>query len=230
MTIADEWLSARSSAVLAKMATDTRITLVIPVGSCEQHGPHLPLDTDTRIAVAVAEEVARDSGALVAPPIAIGASGEHAGFVGTLSIGTDALASVLAQCLWSMGAEFSRALVVNGHGGNAEALERAKALLGPSGEWVAWYSVDGYADAHGGESETSLALHLFANLVGAQRPVGNTASLADLDSTLRSGGVRSVSPNGVLGDARSASAERGALLFAQLRERALGTLSTAKHR
>ena len=56
--------------------------LAVPIGSCEQHGPHLPLDTDTRIAVALADALVQsfDPGEIaVAPPIAVSASGEHAG-------------------------------------------------------------------------------------------------------------------------------------------------------
>ncbi len=73
--------------------------LLVPVGSTEQHGPHLPLDVDTLIATAVcrgaAERLGR--GVLVAPPVAYGASGEHEGFPGTLSIGTEALTVVLVE-------------------------------------------------------------------------------------------------------------------------------------
>jgi creatinine amidohydrolase/Fe(II)-dependent formamide hydrolase-like protein len=66
-----------------------RRVLVVPVGSLEQHGPHLPLDTDTRIAVAVAQQACDGHGGVaLAPAIAIGASGEHAAFPGTLSVGS----------------------------------------------------------------------------------------------------------------------------------------------
>ncbi len=75
--------------------------LVVPVGSFEQHGPHLPLDTDTRIAVAIAEAVADLPYVVVAAPLAYGASGEHAGFAGTLSIGTEVLAEVLVELVRS---------------------------------------------------------------------------------------------------------------------------------
>jgi creatinine amidohydrolase/Fe(II)-dependent formamide hydrolase-like protein len=67
-----------------------RPLLVVPIGACEQHGPHLPLDTDTRIAVALAQSLADkyDEGdLLVTPALGITASGEHASFPGTLSIG-----------------------------------------------------------------------------------------------------------------------------------------------
>src|SRR3954449_5713373 len=96
--------------------------LLLPVGSCEQHGPHLPLHTDTVIATALACGVAeRRSDCVVAPPITIGASGEHQGFAGTLSIGTDAMTNVLIELVrsadWAAGVVF-----VNGHGGNAAAM------------------------------------------------------------------------------------------------------------
>src|SRR4029077_6317273 len=77
--------------------------LIIPVGSVEQHGPHLPLDTDTRIATAVGRAVAErladrdESNWTVAPAIGYGASGEHEGFSGTVSIGTSALRLLLVE-------------------------------------------------------------------------------------------------------------------------------------
>jgi len=79
---------------------------LLPVAAVEQHGPHLPLDTDTRIAVAVAQRVGADLGHLTAPAIAYGASGEHQGFPGTVSIGTAALTAVLVEygrsaCDWA---------------------------------------------------------------------------------------------------------------------------------
>ncbi len=107
--------------------------LVVPVGSTEQHGPHLPLDTDTRIAVAVARGiVARLSGRagppwLAAPPIAYGASGEHEGFAGTVSIGTAALTRLLVEFGRSASGWATRLVFVNGHGGNVEALVDAVA-------------------------------------------------------------------------------------------------------
>ena len=78
--------------------------LLIPVGSTEQHGPHLPLDTDTRIASAVARRVAEGlaeadhhCGWMIAPPIGYGASGEHESFSGTVSIGSEALRLLLVE-------------------------------------------------------------------------------------------------------------------------------------
>ena len=92
-------------------------TLVVPVGSVEQHGPHLPLTTDTTIATAVANTVATLQNTELAPAIEFGASGEHEGFAGTVSIGSAALELVLVElgrsaCRWAR-----RLCLVNGHGG-----------------------------------------------------------------------------------------------------------------
>lgn len=77
--------------------------LLVPVGSFEQHGPHLPLDTDTLIAVQLAWEAQRrlDVDSMIGPPITVSASGEHQGFAGTLSIGTETTAAVLVEIVRS---------------------------------------------------------------------------------------------------------------------------------
>jgi creatinine amidohydrolase len=183
--------------------------LVVPLGSTEQHGPHLPLSTDTDVAVALATSV---PDAVVAPALAYGASGEHAGFPGTLSIGQAALELVLVELVRSADA-FDRVLLLNGHGGNADPVRRAVATLRAEGRDVRAWSPSWDGDAHAGRTETSVLLAL-GRPVSPERPVGATAPVAELMPALRAGGVRAVSPTGVLGDARGASAEEGAALLA----------------
>jgi len=201
-------------------------TVVVPVGSLEQHGPHLPLDTDTRIAAAVARRATEgDPGVLLAPPVAYGASGEHEAFPGTVSIGHDALRTLLVELGRSAGRWAERLLFVNGHGGNLPTLPDAVAQLRREGRDAAWSgcAVPG-GDAHAGLTETSILLALDPDVVDldAAEP-GNTASLRELLPVLTRGGVAAASPNGVLGDPRGASAAGGESLVdamvADLRER-----------
>lgn len=204
---------------------DASPTLVVPVGSTEQHGPHLPLDTDTRIASAVADALVgrlggRPTGSpwLLAPAIAYGASGEHEGFAGTISIGTPALAKLLVEfarsaCRWA-----PRVLYVNGHGGNVAALRDAVALLRHEGRDAAWCPcVSSNADAHAGHTETSVLLHLSPGVVRQNETVaGNRAPLAELMPDMLRGGVAAVSSLGVLGDPTTATADEGRKIFAEM--------------
>ena len=194
-------------------------TLLVPVGSTEQHGPHLPLDTDTRIAGALARGAAGRLGdrVLVAPVVAYGASGEHAEFVGTLSIGTVALTSVLVE-LGRSADDFARVVFVNGHGGNADALRAAvETLRAESRNVHAWsWSLPG-ADAHAGRTETSLLLAIDPDVVQLDvAEPGHTGPLAELLGDLRARGVWAVSSNGVLGDPTGATAREGEALLAGL--------------
>ncbi len=190
-------------------------TLLIPVGSTEQHGPHLPLTTDTDIAVAVAVAAAeRDGRLMVAPSLAYGSSGEHQGFPGTLSIGSDASELVLVELGRSAALEFAAVVVVTTHGGNSVPVARAMARLGAEGRPVASWSPTWHGDLHAGRTETSLMLaiapdrvHLGRAEAGDQRPIGTLWPL------LRERGVRPVSANGVLGDPAGASAEEGRRLL-----------------
>jgi creatinine amidohydrolase len=196
--------------------------VVVPLGSVEQHGRHLPLATDTVVAQAVAEGVAPTlSGAVLAPALAYGASGEHEGFPGTISIGTEALTALLVEYGRSVGRWAGRLLVVNGHGGNLDALRTAVPLLRSEGRDVAWFpcGVPG-GDAHAGRIETSLMLHVEPGVVReALAAAGETTPIGELLPRLRAEGVRGVSPDGVLGDPAGATAAQGAELLAELGNR-----------
>ncbi len=192
----------------------------IPIGSCEQHGPHLPLDTDTRIAMALAEGLVSSfepGDVLIGPTIAASSSGEHAAFPGTLSIGADVVEHLIVELVRS--ADWSAGVVlINGHGGNAAPVQRAtNKLLGEGRRVLAWWPHIRNGDAHAGESETSMMLALAPNLVRMTRAEpGRTEPLVDLIDELRANGVRAVSPNGVLGDPRSATANHGKALLTRL--------------
>ncbi|CRZ16138.1 creatininase subfamily protein [Mycolicibacterium neworleansense] len=206
--------------------------LIIPVGSTEQHGPHLPLDTDTRIATAVAHAVQEhlEGGPagdwMVAPPVHYGASGEHEGFPGTVSIGTAALRSLLVEYGRSASSWAGRLVFINGHGGNVEALTAAVALLRQEGRDVGWVPcLAAGADAHAGHTETSVLLHISPGDVWIDDLTpGNTAPLAELMPAMRRGGIAAVSEVGVLGDPTTATAAEGERIFAEMVNGAAGRM------
>jgi len=190
--------------------------LAVPVGATEQHGPHLPLSTDTDIAMAIAEELARRRPqVLVAPAIAYGSSGEHAAFPGTLSIGQEAIELVLVELGRSACATFARVVFVSAHGGNREPVLRAERRLRDEGRDVRAFFVQWPGDAHAGRTETSVMLALAPDRVRIElaRP-GDATPIAALLPRLVAAGVRAVSANGVLGDPAGASADEGPTLLA----------------
>lgn len=211
-----------STAHWPEVEAGPRRVLVVPVGSLEQHGAHLPLDTDTRIATAVAGRACSGrSGVGLAPPIAIGASGEHADFPGTLSIGSVALSTLLVELGRHASLHWPALLLVNGHGGNAAAIRDALKRLAAEGRRChVWHAglrpgmlPSGEAltpDAHAGRVETSIMLALAPQDVRLDAAAaGDTRPLADILPDLTAHGVRHLSPNGVLGDPAGASAAEG---------------------
>ncbi len=197
--------------------------LLVPIGATEQHGPHLPLGTDTEIATALAAAAAdRCPVARIAPAVAYGSSGEHDGFSGTLSIGQQATELLIVELGRSASASFRRMMLVSTHGGNAGPVGRAVSTLRAEGRDVRMFTPDWGADAHAGRSETSLMLAVSPERVRSDRAqVGNTTPLPALIGALRTRGVFEVSPNGVLGDPAGASAAEGS----QMLDRAAGALA-----
>ncbi len=207
--------------------------LVVAVGSCEQHGPHLPLGTDSVIAAAVAERLvagleAADRPAVLAPIISIGASGEHAGFPGTLSFGSAVMEEMVVELVRSAD-HFGAVVIVNGHGGNTAALAAAGECLAAEGRrLVVIPCAFNRGDAHAGRTETSVMLALAPDLVRIDlAEPGAVEGWPALRDRVLAGGVASVSPNGVLGDPTGATAAEGRGLLDDLVARSLATVLKA---
>ncbi|MGX6447837.1 mycofactocin biosynthesis peptidyl-dipeptidase MftE [Patulibacter sp. S7RM1-6] len=189
--------------------------LVVPVGATEQHGPHLPMTTDTDIAVALAAALDRErDDVVVAPPVAFGSSGEHQGFPGTLSIGREATELLLVELGRSATETFRHVLFVSTHGGNVEAVNAAVRRLREERRDVRAWSPGWEGDLHAGHVETSVMLVLAPEAVRTANVVrGETAPLGEILPRMRREGVAGVSASGVLGDATTATAEDGRTLL-----------------
>jgi creatinine amidohydrolase len=215
-------------ASLAWTDVDAAALLAVPVGSTEQHGPHLPLSTDTDVALALCSRLAAARpGVIVAPAVAYGSSGEHDGFPGTLSIGQDALELLLVELVRSATLTFGSVLLVSTHGGNVVPVQRAVRRLRSESRDVRAWTPSGDGDAHAGRTETSLQLALDPGRVRIDRAApGDKRPIVELLATLRASSVKAVSPNGVLGDPSGASAEEGAARLNTLLADLLATVQT----
>ncbi|NJP99585.1 creatininase family protein [Streptomyces sp. PLAI1-29] len=202
---------------------------LLPVGSFEQHGPYLPLVTDTVVACAVARELAAVYPVQCLPPITLSCSHEHAGWPGTVSLSAATLCAVVADVAASLRRSGVRGLVlVNGHGGNyvlrnvvqesAGSGTRMALFPGPE-DWDAARKgaeirTSSRSDMHAGEVETSILLHDQPELL---RPGYETADhLADERRHLLTLGMRPYTESGVIGRPSLASAEKGRKLLAGL--------------
>ncbi|MFV9502945.1 MAG: mycofactocin biosynthesis peptidyl-dipeptidase MftE [Oscillochloridaceae bacterium umkhey_bin13] len=218
---------------LAAAVASGATTLILPLGATEQHGPHLPLATDTLRAEELARRLARlVPGSLVAPTLPFGCSDEHAGFAGLLGLEAATLAALiceLAQRAVAWGIQ--RLVVLSAHGGNGTALGLAATRLrhvlpdlsfwytgmlpaGPGGP-LAVAAAAGISGPvfglHAGEGETSELLWLRPDLVRQDQLMeGLLAETHHLMPTLIAQGLRPVTANGVLGDPTAATPARGA--------------------
>jgi creatinine amidohydrolase len=215
-------------------------TAVIMVGSTEQHGPHLPECTDALLAQVIGEALARRlDRALLAPTIRVGCSDHHMAFPGTISLRQETLAALLADYVSSLARHgFKNIIVVPTHGGNfaavAAAAEAARAALpevtiidfsalgvlaSASAEASAQFGVSAAAaGAHAGEWETSLVIAVRPDLVHMDQAVMGfmSATTDDLAARVFNEGIGALSKDGVLGDPRSATAEKGRVYLGQV--------------
>lgn len=212
--------------------------VIVPVGSTEQHGAHLPLATDSLHTVAVLEEVAPRLPALVAPLIPVGRADHHMAFAGTITVTHGTLHAILrdwGDSFFRHG--FRHVLVYSGHGGNAAPLaqiiddlvkeDSRRSIIGCT-DWALYDDTlfpqaealgVGKFDAgwHAGELETSMILALDEELVLMERAApGFIGDLGPLRHKLATDGVQAIAPTGVLGDPTLATRENGDAYLAAL--------------
>ncbi|WP_328500789.1 creatininase family protein [Streptomyces sp. NBC_00457] len=207
----------------------SRQVAVLPVGSFEQHGPFLPLATDTLVACAVAREIAAAHPVHLLPPVTISCSHEHAAWPGTVSISSVTLHAVVRDIAASLRRSGVDALVlVNGHGGNyvlgnvvqeSSAQGESMALFPAAEDWETARERAGVrtsllTDMHAGEIETSILLHAHPELV---RSGYETADfVADDRRHLLTRGMSAYTDSGVIGRPSLGSEEKGKALLESL--------------
>jgi len=227
-------------------------TVVVPLGSTEQHGLHLPLGTDAILGAAMGDRVARALGnALLAPAITIGCSEHHMDFAGSLTLRKETFSAVVADVCRSLAHHgFGHIALIPTHGGNFAPLAKAVKAIRPelSGvNLIAYTDLMGFMDeifrvgkalevtpeqagGHSGEFETSLMLSVRPDLVAMDKAqpgyVGDQFSIAAL---VFEKGFRAATENGVLGDPSDASAANGEVYLAALTDLLVGFIEEHKH-
>ncbi|WP_460691708.1 creatininase family protein [Mycobacterium intracellulare] len=196
---------------------------VLPIGSCEQHGPYLPLTTDTLIASAIAAAISDYHRLRQLPPITVSCSHEHAAFPGTLSISATTLAAIVTDIVDALTEQGAAGLIiVNAHGGNAvltNIVQQANATgplaigLYPSREdWTEARAAAGlisssHDDMHAGELETSILLARYPEHL---QPGWHTGDHTHSDRRyLTTLGMHAYTDTGVIGQPSLATADKG---------------------
>lgn len=201
---------------------------LLPVGSFEQHGPFLPLITDTVVAVTVARAVGAGTPVLRLPPVTISCSHEHAAWAGTVSISAGTLSAIVndvAESLRRSGID--RLVIVNGHGGNyvlsnvVQEAEGRMALFPTEVDWARARAAAGMttpvdSDMHAGELETSILLHAHPGLV--RHDYAAHDQVADGRDRMLTLSLAAYTESGVVGRPSLASADKGGLALASLAE------------
>jgi creatinine amidohydrolase len=218
---------------LEEYFTEESLALV-PLGSTEQHGPHLPEGTDHLIARALARAAADRTGYLCTPTVTVGVSPHHRQFHGTMSVDAPVFRDYVESLTRSLtGHGIDRVVYVNAHGGNTEHLREVGRRLRDDGvayavEWMWDESIPDLVDdlfetngPHGGPKETSMILHIERELVHESRlEEARDGGLTEFDrDTGRVHGARTFydaidnTANGVLGDQTDATPAKGEQLF-----------------
>jgi creatinine amidohydrolase len=209
-----------------------RTVAVIPAGSVEQHGLHLPLGVDLYVASALAEELADEPQALLLPPVAVGVSEYHRAFCGTLWAGPEVFKAYVEAILGSLKFHgLRRVLFVNGHGGNVNALQEicrfARMRDGLYGVVFTWFEAiaellrETYGSPpplHADEAETAMMMTLRPDLVRANRMRDSAAGAGQRWGQWEAGvmvsqEVADFSQSGATGRPDEASAEKGRILL-----------------
>jgi creatinine amidohydrolase len=242
-----EWASKTYSEITSIGESDGSI-VIVPIGSIEQHGDHLPVSTDTILVDAAAHAgaaaVADENPVIVTPPVWSGLSAHHLPFGGTLSLDFQTMLDTLENVgRTALENDFDAILLLNGHGGNMALLSTAMNAIGVEHTDIEVLSltyfhliadlIEAVRDSgpggimHGGELETSLMLHLRPDLVDED---GMTSVYADrtfdllLDDLNGSGPLGRYSTfadhtdTGIIGDPTLASAEKGEILYEGVRD------------
>jgi creatinine amidohydrolase len=203
---------------------------LLPVGSTEQHGPHAPLGLDWMTAEAIATEAAdryadeHGTEILVGPTVPVGIAAEHRRFEGTLWVSEDTFRAYVTETIESLAAHgFDRIVVVNGHGGNADALRELCGTVSRSSDAYAvqytWFDAVEFDDlGHAGPAETSMIRHLRPELIREDRTEAAAAEGADgwgewVAGTNLAYDSDSFTDSGAVGDPREGDAELGAELL-----------------